>query len=133
MNGKKQTKTKWGEDRGPPHIQGWIFVQTFSETIANWWNEHSSCRECEETIHGKTKLLQYGGRSFFSAAPKLWNELPDSVRKCESLDVFKIYRRNSQFPIIDNHVKNKKYGNFFSISSLSGKCAAQKLKKKKKN
>ena len=27
----------------------------------------------------KTKLLQYGGRSFFSAAPKLWNELPDSV------------------------------------------------------
>ena len=37
----------------------------------------------------KTKLLQYGGRSFFSAAPKLWNELPDSVRKCESLDVFK--------------------------------------------
>ena len=37
----------------------------------------------------KTKLLQYGGRSFFSAAPKLWNELPDTVRKCESLDVFK--------------------------------------------
>ena len=38
MDGKKQTKTKWGEDRGPLHIQGWIFVQTFSETIANWWN-----------------------------------------------------------------------------------------------
>ena len=31
--------------------------------------------------------------------------------------------------IIDNHVKNKKYGNFVSISSLTGKCAAQKLKK----
>ena len=38
---KKQTKAKWGEDRGPLHIQGWIFVQTFSETITNWWNEHS--------------------------------------------------------------------------------------------
>ena len=46
MDGKKQTKTKWGEDRD---IQGWIPVQTFSETITNWWNEHSSCRECEES------------------------------------------------------------------------------------
>ena len=27
------------------------------------------------------------------------------------------------------HVQNKKYGNFVSISSLTGKCAAQKLKK----
>ena len=49
MNGKKQTKAKWGEDRGPLHIQGWIFVQTFSETITNWWNEHSSRRGCEES------------------------------------------------------------------------------------
>ena len=36
---------------------------------------------------------------------------------------------NSWFLIIDNHVKNKKYGNFVSISSLTGKCAAEKLKK----
>ena len=35
----------------------------------------------------------------------------------------------SWFLIIDNHVKNKKCGNFVSISSLTGKCAAQKLKK----
>ena len=36
-------------------------------------------------------------------------------------------RRNSRFLIIlDNHGKNKKYGNFVSISSLTGKCAAQK-------
>ena len=27
------------------------------------------------------------------------------------------------------HVKNKKYGNLVSISSLTGKCTAQKLKK----
>ena len=33
-----------------------------------------------------------------------------------------------RFLIIDNHVKNKKYGNFVSISSLTGECAAQKLK-----
>ena len=36
---------------------------------------------------------------------------------------------HSRFLIIDNHVKNKQYGNFVSISSLTGKCAAQKLKK----
>ena len=27
-----------------------------------------------------------------------------------------------------NHVKNKKYGNFVFISSLTGQCAAQKIK-----
>ena len=37
-------------------------------------------------------------------------------------------RRNLQFLIIDNHVKNRKYGNFVSISSLAGECAAQKIK-----
>ena len=38
-------------------------------------------------------------------------------------------KRNSWFLILDSHVKNKTYGNVFSISSLTGKCAAQKLKK----
>ena len=36
-----------------------------------------------------TKLLQYGGRSFSSAAPKLWNELPDYVRNCKTVYIFK--------------------------------------------
>ena len=36
---------------------------------------------------------------------------------------------DSQFLIIDNHVKNRKCGNFVSISSLTGECAAQKFKK----
>ena len=30
--------------------------------------------------------------------------------------------------MIDNHVKNKKYGNFVSISSLTGECAVEKFK-----
>ena len=34
-----------------------------------------------------------------------------------------------RFPIIDNHVKNRKCGNFVSISSLTGECAAQKFEK----
>ena len=29
---------------------------------------------------------------------------------------------------MDNHVKNEKYGNFVSISSLTGECAAEKFK-----
>ena len=29
---------------------------------------------------------------------------------------------------MDNHVKNKKYGDFVSISSLTGECAAEKFK-----
>ena len=40
-------------------------------------------------------------------------------------DSFHFYFR---FLIIDNHVKNRKYGNFVSISSLTGECAADKLK-----
>ena len=35
----------------------------------------------------------------------------------------------SKFLILDSHVKNRKYGNFVSISSLTGECAAQKIKK----
>ena len=33
-----------------------------------------------------------------------------------------------RFLIIDNHVKNRECGNFVSISSLTGECAAQKFK-----
>jgi hypothetical protein len=35
------------------------------------------------------KLVNYGQRSFSYAAPKLWNELPDSVRHSESISTFK--------------------------------------------
>ena len=35
--------------------------------------------------------------------------------------------KNSRSPISDMHIQNKKYRNFFSISRLTGKCAAQKL------
>ena len=37
--------------------------------------------------------------------------------------------QNFRFLISDMHVQNKKYGNFVSISRLTGKCAVQKLKK----
>ena len=36
-----------------------------------------------------TNLVKYGQRSFSYAAPKLWNELPDYIRKCKDLTTFK--------------------------------------------
>ena len=61
-----------------------------SELISNYTpgrNLRSSTRNllCQRS----TRLLQYGGRSFSSAAPKLWNQLPDYVRNAKSLDIFK--------------------------------------------
>jgi hypothetical protein len=35
------------------------------------------------------KLVKYGQRSFSYATPKLWNELPDSIRHSESIPIFK--------------------------------------------
>ena len=43
--------------------------------------------------------------------------------------IFLARDRHSQFHISDMHVENKKYGNFVSISRLTGKCAAKKNKK----
>ena len=38
--------------------------------------------------------------------------------------------RNSRFLISNMHVQHKRYGNFFSISRLTGECAAQNFFKK---
>jgi hypothetical protein len=35
------------------------------------------------------KRVNYGERSFSYAAPKLWNELPEYIRKSEALPIFK--------------------------------------------
>ena len=37
----------------------------------------------------RTRLTTYGDRSFEKAAPSLWNSLPDNVKQCDSLPVFK--------------------------------------------
>lgn len=37
----------------------------------------------------KTRTVRYGGRSFSSVAPKLWNALPVSIRNSESVNIFK--------------------------------------------
>ena len=39
--------------------------------------------------YSKLKLQTYGDRSFFIAGPTLWNELPNTIRLSESVDIFK--------------------------------------------
>jgi len=33
--------------------------------------------------------VTYGDRAFMTAAPKLWNALPKTLKSCETLPVFK--------------------------------------------
>ena len=40
-------------------------------------------------IEPKPRLNTVGGCAFSRAAPKLWNELPDTIRKAESITAFK--------------------------------------------
>ena len=51
-----------------------------------------------------------------------------SASKTKQNDYRRAYRDRPRLLILDNHVKNKKYGNFVSISSLTGECAAEQLK-----
>ena len=37
----------------------------------------------------KSRLVLYGDRAFSVAGPILWNNLPNNLRTCESLDSFK--------------------------------------------
>ena len=37
----------------------------------------------------KVNIGTYGSRAFSICAPKMWNALPDDVRSCASLDIFK--------------------------------------------
>ena len=57
------------------------------------------------SLRSSSKLLlkpaitstSYGDRSFSAAAPKLWNELPISIRSAKSLDVFKTLLKTHLF------------------------------------
>ena len=89
---KKQflsTEKDWNSYISKPYIAMIVLIVT-SELVSSYTPSRSLRSSSKNLLcRHKTKLLQYGGRSFFSAAPMLWNELPDSVRKCESLDIFK--------------------------------------------
>ena len=45
----------------------------------------------------KSRTVSYGDRDFRIAAPKLWNGLPEYIRKCESLPEFKSFLKTHLF------------------------------------
>ena len=49
----------------------------------------SSNKKLLQTMKYMYNLKRYGGRSFSVAAPLLWNALPDYLRNCGSLAIFK--------------------------------------------
>src|SRR4029434_5070092 len=65
----------------PPYLQELITPQTSTCTLRS---SHSSLLRVP-----KTKLRTLGDRAFCSAAPRLWNSLPDHLRATQTLDSFK--------------------------------------------
>ena len=41
-------------------------------------------------VEPKARLKTYGDRAFSVCAPKLWNKLPEYMRNCDDLNVFKL-------------------------------------------
>ena len=82
-------------------VQEYCLLSYFKQLM--WWNNYFYIHFCTHFLH---RLHTY------YSTHALYNYFVD----------FSII-------ISDMHVQNKKYGNFVSISSLTGKCAAQKLKK----
>lgn len=64
------------------------YIADMLQPLQSIINQRSSTKGLLSTP--PVKLVNYGQRSFTYAAPKLWNELSDSVRKSESISVFKI-------------------------------------------
>ena len=65
----------------PPYLQELITPQTSTCTLRS---SNSSLLRVP-----KTKLRTMGDRAFCSAAPRLWNSLPDHLRATQTLDSFK--------------------------------------------
>src|SRR4029434_4060684 len=65
----------------PPYLQELITPQTSTYTLRS---SNSSLLRVP-----KTKLRTMADRAFCSAAPRLWNSLPDHLRATQTLDSFK--------------------------------------------
>ena len=51
-------------------------------------------------------LKSYGYRAFAVSAPELWNKLPDDIRSCDNLNIFK------------RKLKTHLFKNYFNVWSL---------------
>jgi hypothetical protein len=41
-------------------------------------------------VRPRSRLLTFGDRAFSSAAPRLWNQLPSTVKEIASISAFKV-------------------------------------------
>ena len=70
------------------HDQSPIYVKDLLELYQPARNLRSK-NNSKQLVVPKSKTVRFGDRSFSTAAPKLWNGLPITIRDAKSLDVFK--------------------------------------------
>ena len=47
----------------------------------------------------RARTVTYGDRNFKNVAPMMWNRLPDDIRLCEDIDIFKRLMKTHLFKI----------------------------------
>ena len=62
------------------------YISDLLETYKPARNLRSSCRKL--LVVSRSKLKCYGDRAFSVAAPRLWNDIPDSINCSEDLSSF---------------------------------------------
>ena len=57
-------------------------------------------------LHVPKTLTSYGDRAFSNFSPRLWNALPDFIRKANTISYFKSHLKHHLFANYDNYVRN---------------------------
>ena len=67
-----------------------VLAPEYLSDLATIYTPKRSLRSINETklVVPKSKTVMYGVESFASAAPKLWNSLPNELREAESVGIF---------------------------------------------
>ena len=83
-------------NQAPSYLQNLISIRSSSlASSSRRLRSHTSAHL--QLMPGPRTKTQYGDRSFTVIAPKLWNELPISVREAQSVDVFKSLLKSHLF------------------------------------
>ena len=69
------------------HEQSPVYMKDMIHRYASTMALRSS--DSSSLVVPRTKTVQYGDRSFRSAGPKLWNDLPQELRHSKSLSTFR--------------------------------------------
>jgi hypothetical protein len=68
--------------QAPTYIRNMLDIYTPSRQLR-------SQNDCLALVVSRSRTVTYGDRDFMTAAPKLWNALPRTLKSCETLTVFK--------------------------------------------